>query len=81
MPYPVVLLWLLQKVSWNVVYVWQLMLLCPVTNCTEVSALVDSVEVNECFWRLAFRLVPYLAQDTNVYGTHQLLAQDVKTVC
>jgi hypothetical protein len=81
MPYSVALLGLLQKVHWNVVHVWQLVLLCPVTNRIEVSTLVDSVEVNECFWSFAFWLIPHLTEDANVYGTHQLLAQDVEAVC
>lgn len=42
---------------------------------------MNSVEVDKCFQGSARRLIPDLTQNAYVYRAHQLLAQDVKTVC
>jgi hypothetical protein len=81
MPNPVAFFWRLQEISWDILFVWQLMSLRPVSDCVEVPTFVDGVEVDKRLWALAWRLIPDLAKDANVNSTHQLLAQDVEAVC
>ena len=55
-----------------------LSLFSPLPNRIEIFALVLRVEIHESFW--CFRIPPNLTQDTGIWHTHQLLANDVHTV-
>jgi hypothetical protein len=56
------------------------MLLCPVPNRIKVPACMDGVEVDKGLQWFARGLIPQLTQNTVIDGTHELLAQDVKTM-
>lgn len=67
------LLWGLQKVIRHLRR--NLSLFCPLPNRIEVLALMFRIEIHKSFWSL--RIPPHLPQDSSVWHTHELLANDV----
>lgn len=70
-------LWRLKVVLWNVR--WRLVILGPVSDHLKVAADVLCVEIRKGLWVIF--IPPDLAQESNVDCAHQLLPEDVHTVC
>ena len=54
------------------------MLLCPLADSIEVPTGVSGIEIDVCLWGRG--IPPHLAEDADVDGTHQLLAENVEAV-
>jgi hypothetical protein len=81
LPDPITLLRRFQEVVRRVFHRWQLMLLCPFSHILEIPAPVHRVEIHKWRRRLALRLVPHLPQNAGVDRAHELLAENVETMC
>ena len=73
---PIPLFWRLQPIRRDLL--WHLPLLRPLSDGIEVPALMPRVKVDVGGWRGGVE--PYLAQDADVDGAHELLAEDVEAV-
>lgn len=72
--------WHLEEIIWNLH--WQLPLLSPLPYGVEILADMFGVEVHECFRLfLVLWLPPHLSKHSDINLAHQLLANDIKTVC
>lgn len=67
----------LQEIRGNVF--WQLILLSPLLNIFIIAASVLCVEVDK--WLRMLWKQPNLAEDADINCAHELLSEDVKTVC
>lgn len=57
----------------------QLVLLCPIPDLLKIATLMVCIEVYKR--RGLVRVNPDLAENTDVDGAHQLLADDIEAVC
>jgi hypothetical protein len=77
MPHPITLLRQLQEVCRRVVVARQLVVFRPIPYGVEVPTLVYGIKVNKGLWAFSGRLIPHLAKQSDISGTHELLADDV----
>lgn len=67
----------LQEIRWHLL--WQLSPLSPLADLFKIAASMLCVEIHERLRML--RVQPDLAKDTRIESAHELLADDVETVC